>query len=719
MNEIRNYLLDIVLGLIIPIIATFILLSPLLLRQGIPFYGDETWYLPISSCYWYMKTIPYSWIEGRCPIIHTEIPRVIILSLLSPIFGLEIAVKVYVLLIPSLVGISTYLALRILSKEWPLFEDEMSAKLFSFTGALFMLLPFTNSGLIGVATAPAWSCIILPLSFTLLIRYFKHGSSEDLILLCVSSFFAIANPFWIYLMSIMLILYVGVEVSVHCNKSTIFKRLMVTAFVILAFNMFWLVPTISGYLLGAGGLFQTYVPEKLISFEGLRFLGHWNLLDVIMVGEHEHYFFWPHPQNYGPLNAIIPILAVTSILIFRKNKYVLFIALTLVMGIFLTKGVWEPGGYLYYLIASGLPYGAGAILRTPTKFVPLVTFSYAFLIGLFIAKFYEKLGSLSPKKHYFKLILIGSLVFLVLSSITYGTLLDLQSYTWPRYKPTYIPSIYDEINHWLSKQEGNFKVMWIPSGGAYVWKPYIITAFPDLYSSKPAVSFTKIYPEPLKSMDNIGKLLKALGVKYVIYHGDSLDYPNEEILRDLLKQKDLKVVYTYPRIAINMSVSPREVTVPFVVFENEEYSGPIYIQSLVLTGLEGEVNDSLQVSKAGTAGLLNYKQISPVEWKVTVNASNPFILVFTESYDRLWRAYVNGKEIEPIALYGLINGFLINETGILCIKIYYTLQTYYNIGLFTSGISFIILTFLCIYRGSPRKYQSRGPTKHRHDIFRL
>jgi uncharacterized membrane protein YfhO len=111
--------------------------------------------------------------------------------------------------------------------------------------------------------------------------------------------------------------------------------------------------------------------------------------------------------------------------------------------------------------------------------------------------------------------------------------------------------------------------------------------------------------------------------------------------------------------------------------------------------------------------LLNYKRISPVEWEVTVNASSLFVLVFTEPYDRLWRAYVNGKEVEPIMLYGMVNGFPINETGILRIKIYYTLQTYYNIGLLTSGISFITLTSLCTYRSLLRKLNKNKTAKKR------
>src|SRR2546426_11087617 len=95
--------------------------------------------------------------------------------------------------------------------------------------------------------------------------------------------------------------------------------------------------------------------------------------------------------------------------------------------------------------------------------------------------------------------------------------------------------------------------MWIPAGGAYDWKQYAITAFPDLLSSKPTVPFNAIYPAPLGSTDNIGKILAFMGVKYVVYHGDSINYPNDQILEELSNQQDLTQVE-----ALNGTVAPTD-----------------------------------------------------------------------------------------------------------------------------------------------------------------
>jgi len=697
-GRLTSWLHENLMGILLPVCIAFVLYSPLLLKPGVPFYGDETYYAASQKSYYFnFGRILFPIGNIRFALLASDIPIELLVSLL----GRENGVKCFVLLICSLSGIFTYFAIKTFVNTFFKIKPPLS-KFIAIFGSLFYMLAFSN-GITACGSAWTWPYITFPLSYALFCKFIKEGDVKSLIVFGLISALGNAQPMWVHIMSIPVLLYIALELVKGNCKVLLIKRSILAIFVVALFNAFWIVPLLKGWISGGSGVFQTYTTEKLITFGGLQFLSKWNTIDVMMVGERSYFYFWLHPQNYGPLNVIIPLISSCILLIYRRNRYAILLAMILVAGIFLAKGVNEPGGYLYYLIAKSLPYGIGAILRNPGKFAPLVNFSYAILTGLFIAFMYEKLSSRIMNYNKLRIlrpVMVIGICLLLLSPITYGTVLGFQGYTWPRYEPTYIPSIYDDINDWLSNQPSDFKVMWIPSGGAYVWKPYIITAFPDLYSSRPAVSFTQVYPKMLESTDEVGKLLKALGVKYVVYHGDSLDYPNEEILQDLLRQKDLKVVYepNYTYVPEDNSGSPREITVPFVVFENEEYSGPVYIQSLASTSLEGEVNDSLQEPKAEMVSLLNYKQISPVEWEVTVNASSPFILVFTEPYDRLWKAYVNGKEVEPITLYSMVNGFPINETGISRIKIYYTLQTYYNIGLFISGISFMILIFLCIYR---------------------
>ena len=68
------------------------------------------------------------------------------------------------------------------------------------------------------------------------------------------------------------------------------------------------------------------------------------------------------------------------------------------------------------------------------------------------------------------------------------------------------------------------------------------------------------------------------------------------------------------------------------------------------------------------------------------------MLVFTEAYDPLWVAYVNGEKINSIPLYGVINGFWINQTGQLTITIEYEPQRWFNLGCIISLTTLLACT---------------------------
>lgn len=998
----KRILVDIILGVCIPTVLAVLLLSPIIFATGIPFYGDEVyyakWYLPgfFSS----PLDARYAWIEGAGPNSILTLPQYTLpLIVFEVFFDRSIAVKFLLILMASLPAMSTYTAIRVLLALK--YNGSSSNRRFSiehlaaFVGGLVMMLSFTNPGLTQWGASMVWPYAMLPLSFAFFARFMKSGYWRDALILGLATVLSSAQPIGIGLFLIVTVLYLPMELLSE-NKSLLIKRALSALALVFLFNAFWVVPMLAGYLLGAGGFFATYTSERLISFESLQGLSFWRLLHVLVIGTPHAFFLpWPHTQNYGPLNVIIPIFASLSVIKFKRDKRVLQIALVLVIGVFLTKGCWEPGGYLYYRLASHLPYGIGATLRNPTKFVSLVIFPYSFLLGLFIYYAYERLSSLRfsfMNTHKAKLKALLSygvplgLITLILSPLTYGTALVLQGYTWRRYKPTYIPEAYNNVNSWLSGKEGDFKVLWLGDpdyiGGGYYWKDdYIITDLSKYISSKPCVSATCIWPDRIEETDKIGQLLSILGVKYLIFHSDAIRFPTDEAFSLLESQKDLKldrnyeialqslerealhtcmaggiyvfkntnavhpiyalsqlvyvvgnmssfptlmetpwftpfkyavfidqenpqneisnhstVVVTYgfdarervmqlngfekPVIWVNRAdedvgllkynvliqlayslpqevleagykgrfsdgfnirigvfpqseeapaterpfdneswtnrrltesftfnqtlINEREGSVNFnislplgfqdsldiylnyydggfkpispiyylgsLVFnrssiqyqqDNElgnlfnstikeamsspitkdisvfapksdeyflvvksdtevnigyaeeviqlvtvsgdwQYFGPIMLQQGVHeVGVSSYtkahiysvalVPSNLELQSENSATLAKYERVSPVEWSVTVDASAPFVIVFTEPYDPLWRAYVNGKEIEPIKLYDTVNGFYLEDTGLLHIKIYYKLQDYFNLGYALSLITAVIV----------------------------
>ena len=96
--------------------------------------------------------------------------------------------------------------------------------------------------------------------------------------------------------------------------------------------------------------------------------------------------------------------------------------------------------------------------------------------------------------------------------------------------------------------------------------------------------------------------------------------------------------------------------------------------------------------KENPAEIISYQKIDPTKYTVKVNASKPFMLSFAESYDPLWVAYVNGEKIHSIPLYGVINGFYINQTGYLEITIEYEPQRWFNLGCIISLTTLLACT---------------------------
>ncbi|MGQ9515052.1 MAG: hypothetical protein ACUVTL_08415, partial [Thermoproteota archaeon] len=77
---------------------------------------------------------------------------------------------------------------------------------------------------------------------------------------------------------------------------------------------------------------------------------------------------------------------------------------------------------------------------------------------------------------------------------------------------------------------------------------------------------------------------------------------------------------------------------------------------------------------------LSSERVSPILYKATINANESFTLALLDAYNPQWHAYVNGKRIDSVPLYGVVNGFYVNQTGLLDVVIEYEPQRWFYIG---------------------------------------
>jgi hypothetical protein len=113
-------------------------------------------------------------------------------------------------------------------------------------------------------------------------------------------------------------------------------------------------------------------------------------------------------------------------------------------------------------------------------------------------------------------------------------------------------------------------------------------------------------------------------------------------------------------------------------------SGKVDLDEIIIYSLkETEENTSLKEvfsPQSSQSKELNFTQITPTEYEIKITTDEPFWLIFSESFNPLWKAYINNEEIEKVVAYSFMNGFYVDKTGNLVIQIHFTGQTYFSIG---------------------------------------
>jgi len=126
--------------------------------------------------------------------------------------------------------------------------------------------------------------------------------------------------------------------------------------------------------------------------------------------------------------------------------------------------------------------------------------------------------------------------------------------------------------------------------------------------------------------------------------------------------------------------------------------GKIDFDALVLYSTENEEAVSLENLFRGDQPLpaVNYERLSPCKYKVHIKTNKPFFLVFSDSYHPLWKAYVDKKEVSPVVADYLANAFFIDKTGEFDVPLYFTGQSYTELGLKIASVTLIAVLLLII-----------------------
>jgi hypothetical protein len=215
--------------------------------------------------------------------------------------------------------------------------------------------------------------------------------------------------------------------------------------------------------------------------------------------------------------------------------------------------------------------------------------------------------------------------------------------------------------------------------------------------------------------------LNSVGIQYIIFHNDRTrerDSTLDEInLNYLQSSSKLDKIYDkngwYVFTIINSSQTSPIRTLDAVALTNDsqqvyEFAHPTVgtlefdtaSQRVSSDHSEPPIHQTLGLpfdisANGSTASMLqgtnlnhvqSYSKISPVEWRILLNGSKlPFILAFSETFDQGWIAKnSNDTTLSSLPLYGMMNGFYINNSNSSELTITYEPQNLSQIGVIVS-----------------------------------
>lgn len=142
-----------------------------------------------------------------------------------------------------------------------------------------------------------------------------------------------------------------------------------------------------------------------------------------------------------------------------------------------------------------------------------------------------------------------------------------------------------------------------------------------------------------------------------------------------------------------LGMSTRLITFPIVI---PPHQNTIIQINQELNNLTLDVMPQISnVLFTGNIPHIKFKEINPTYYLVHVNSTQPFFIIFGESYAPQWISYLNGKQLpDHMVADGYANAWYVNNTGALTIKIRYEPQQVFMVSSIISAITLLALVII-------------------------
>ncbi|MBD3229221.1 MAG: hypothetical protein GF329_13645 [Candidatus Lokiarchaeota archaeon] len=577
-----------------------------------------------------------------------------------------------------------------------------------FIGSLFYsyntYFLLNQNGHLTVSMAYSLAPIII-LYFLKLTENFSIKNSILLgLILFISSFYEFRIMYLIsIIMGLYFLFYNIMKIESNRLKRSI-KALLIPILICLLLNSYWLIDFL--FYKGFEGSELLNRPIFGNSFFDLK---------RSIVSSHP---FWTggEPTTFKPQEIelqfwVIPITAFFSLLILKRNKYLIFFSFLALIGIVLLKQYSHPFGEAYKWAFKKIP--TFSIFRDSSKFFLFIKVSYSVMIGFFIRGLK---GKMANKKYNFYVIAIIISILILWNTKPFITG-EIGKLTLPKEVPKENMYLKEYIYH----QDTFFRTLCVPYCNSYIYSDFEHPKISLITLLKNELNYIKPnYNEHYKNIDYFFNqnytdyILDQMSIKYIIIPND----PNNETYRNYGPKEFYLEVLKNKTFLKEKNIWTEEI----IVYENHNYKPHIFASNDFITFNNisdfetfNEILDenSIFVFKDET-GIqvnlsnqnlpeINFEYFSPTEYHVEVTQfEGPYLLIFSESYDPDWKITTinpnENLETEHFRVNGFMNGWYINSDKSHELRIYFKSQRHVDIGFVISILTFLVCLLLIIIK---------------------
>jgi len=744
---------------------------------------------PISPTNQFEK-LSYIWTQNDIGSAERSPPRLIfqlpITFLYEVGFSIITVEKIMFVLLLFMMGFSTY------KLTYYLLSDEKFAAISGLIAANFYMfnmytlqVKWSNGYIVSL-----YVYALLPIIVLYTIKFFNNSNKKNLALLGIFSFLASLssnNPAYYFPIFAMILGY-GTYVMVLSGKTKIrdnIKKIVLIIALISMINIFWILP-----LFFQVGDITSEVQESDIlssikngsanSFADMfRFLGFW-----VLKASHGGSPYFPYGYiYYTPLFTVVGfsifLISLICLLKNKNNKFTLFFALVGFASLFLMKGIIPPFSNINIWLYNNFP-GFWAFRQPYDKFGIFFIFSVSILLGISVQTILMKIYDTKWLNKKVSQTLVIFIIFILFFSINIYAFPFWTGDIFPEYGENSIlksariniPNYYEELNQDINIQETEFRILGIPGNGKHTWVPYnwdYLGVDPLYHYSNKSYLLANIYKNDIQNVlfeieknpnfiQIIIPLANYLNIKYVVLRND-VDYTfykkitdPKKIKKQIETSEDFIFVKSYGKLDLyeiesnffkpkiypsnNVLFIEGDLTkIPKMFYSNNFIEGNnVFFFSNQTDKSQWEFLETYSKAENNYTPIITIQKTNPTKYHIKLeNATQPFFLIFSESYHPQWNVYHEKKSFmfnEIIAEYnntgvkearhekiftpgdiwyllakpisddkhfianGYANAWYIDpkELGIsenFTIVLYFKQQSYFYIGLIISGITFI------------------------------